>query len=119
MYLNSSSGIQILPAILPDVSKCTTFIREPTWVAAAAFAGFEPRKFTDAERAEFNDDPKRLTEFRRWLEHNANKIFPLFVNNSTAQSVARDGFEATMRQRLQDEDLESKLIPEWAVGCRR
>lgn len=30
---NGSSGIQVLPAIQPIVSKVTTFIREPTWVS--------------------------------------------------------------------------------------
>lgn len=108
-----------MPAILPDVAKCTTFIREPTWVAVAGFAGFEARKFTEEERAEFENDPDKLQTFRRWLEHNANKTFPLFIDNTPAQKFAHESFIAAMKEKLQDEYLEDKLIPEWGVGCRR
>ncbi|OAL31709.1 integral peroxisomal membrane protein [Fonsecaea nubica] len=81
-----SSGIQFLPAILPQVSHCTTFIREPTWVAVAGFSGFNPRKFTQEEKAAFLSDPIKLQTLRRWLEHNANRTFPLFLEDGPAQS---------------------------------
>lgn len=101
------------------MSHCTTFIREPTWVAVAGFSGFEARKFSDEEKKDFLRNPEKLTTFRRWLEHNANKTFPLFLSDGPAQSMAKQTFESTMKEKLQDADLESKLIPEWAVGCRR
>ncbi|KAJ5085310.1 hypothetical protein N7532_010081 [Penicillium argentinense] len=116
---NGSSGIQILPAILPQVSKCTTFIREPSWVAVAGFAGFEPRRFEKAEKETFARDPGALLKFRRWLEHNMNKVFPLFIANSPAQEQSRELFETSMQGVLKDPVLEDQLIPKWAVGCRR
>jgi hypothetical protein len=66
-----SSGIQILPAILPEVAKLTTFIREPTWVAVGGFAGFKPRKFTEQEIYDFKHSTDKLGTYRHWLEHNA------------------------------------------------
>ncbi|MCJ1297802.1 hypothetical protein MMC08_000590 [Hypocenomyce scalaris] len=116
---NGSSGIQILPAILPAVSKVTTFIREPTWVAVAGFAGFAARNYTDEERSRFLEDPNELTKFRKWLEHNANKTFPLFLDHSDAQTQMKAYFEMTMKEKIQDQALEDKLIPKWGVGCRR
>lgn len=119
-FLRSSSGIQILPAILPTVAKVTTFVREPTWVATGGgFAGFLPRKFSEAERAEFAQNEDKLLAYRRWIDHNQNKAFPLFIDNTEAQSLTREYFVASMKERLKDQYLEEKLIPEWAVGCRR
>lgn len=119
LTVHSSSGIQILPAILPEVSKVTTFIREPTWIAVAGIAGFESREFTPEEKKKFQEDPNALLSFRRWLEHNANRTFPLFVDKSPAQEMARQLFISSMKEKLQDPYLEEKIIPEWAVGCRR
>ncbi|KAJ6027895.1 uncharacterized protein N7446_003505 [Penicillium canescens] len=116
---NGSSGIQILPAILPQVSKCTTFIREPSWIAMTGFAGFQPRNFTREEKAKFANDPNALKAFRHWLEHNANKIFPLFLATSPQQTGAHEIFQSSMENTLQDPNLAEKLIPTWAVGCRR
>ncbi|KAJ5222853.1 uncharacterized protein N7469_009093 [Penicillium citrinum] len=116
---NGSSGIQILPTILPQVSQCTTFIRGPSWVALSGLAGFEPRKFNQEERERFASNPNHLLKFRRLLEHNTNKIFPLFLANSSTQQQSREVFESCMKDALKDPVLEEQLIPKWAVGCRR
>ncbi|KAB8211787.1 hypothetical protein BDV34DRAFT_219001 [Aspergillus parasiticus] len=116
---NGSSGIQILPAILPEVARCTTFIREPTWVAVSGFSGFQPRRFEPDEKDRFTKDPKALHTFRRWLEHNANKAYPLFFAKSEAQEEARNQFVDSMKDALKNPGLEEKVIPPWAVGCRR
>ncbi|KAF3911872.1 hypothetical protein AA313_de0209649 [Arthrobotrys entomopaga] len=124
---NGSSGMQVLPAILPEVSKCTTFIREPTWVLPFGPDGTLPRKFNDEEReafaaaatAEDDGDGEELYKFRRWLEHRMNRAFPIFINDSPFQKGVREACETHMRSVLQDGYLEDKIIPEWAVGCRR
>lgn len=116
---NRSSGIQILPAILPQVSECTTFIREPSWVALSGVAGLEPRKFSQEEKEKFARNPNHLLRFRRSLEHNTNKIFPIFLANSTAQQQSRELFRSSMQDALKDPALEEQLIPKWDVGCRR
>ncbi|KAG9605986.1 flavin-binding monooxygenase, partial [Aureobasidium melanogenum] len=63
---NGSSGIQILPAVLPSVKSLTTFIREPTWVAPPL--GQEPKKYTDAEIQQFKTDPQFHLEMRQEIE---------------------------------------------------
>ncbi|KAE8312435.1 hypothetical protein BDV41DRAFT_577625 [Aspergillus transmontanensis] len=64
---NGSSGIQILPAILPEVARCTTFIREPTWVAVSGFSGFQPRRF--------EPDEKDISS--AWVQQNIQAVGPL------------------------------------------
>ncbi|CAI7571914.1 unnamed protein product [Penicillium pancosmium] len=115
---NGSSGIQILPAILPQVSKLTTFIREPSWIVSGV-AGFEPRKFEENEKEEFAKDPITLLKFRRGIEQNMNRIFPLFLADSPTQQRSRESFSASMQGVLKDPALGDQLIPKWAVGCRR
>lgn len=100
-------------------ARCTTFIREPTWVAVSGFSGFQPRRFEPDEKDRFTKDPKALHTFRRWLEHNANKTYPLFFARSEAQEEARNEFVNSMRDALKNPGLEEKVIPPWAVGCRR
>ncbi|KAF9889894.1 hypothetical protein FE257_006766 [Aspergillus nanangensis] len=116
---NGSSGIQILPAILPQVSKLTTFIREPTWVALSGIAGFQPRKFDFEERERFENDPKALQAFRHWLEHNVNSMYPLFFGGSETQKQVHEQFIQAMKDAIGNPTLEKKIIPEWDVGCRR
>ncbi|OQD79940.1 hypothetical protein PENANT_c041G06287 [Penicillium antarcticum] len=92
---------------------------EPSWIAMAGFAGFQPRNFTREEKAKFANDPNAHKAFRHWLEHNANKIFPLFLASSPQQTSAHANFKSSMETALQDPNLAEKLIPNWAVGCRR
>ncbi|KAE8332644.1 hypothetical protein BDV39DRAFT_188764 [Aspergillus sergii] len=101
------------------VARCTTFIREPTWVAVSGFSGFQPRRFEPDEKDRFTKDPKALHTFRRWLEHNANKAYPVFFAKSEAQEEARNQFVDSMKDALKNPGLEEKVIPPWAVGCRR
>jgi len=88
-------------------------------VALSGLAGFEPRKFNQEEREKFASNPNHLLKFRRLLEHNTNKIFPLFLANSSTQQQSREVFESSMQDALKDPMLEEQLIPKWAVGCRR
>lgn len=114
----SSSGIQILPAILPQASKITTFIREPSWIVSGV-AGFEPRKFEEKEKEEFAKQPSTLLKFRRGIEQSMNRIFPLFLADSATQKRSRESFSASMQVVLEDPVLVEQLIPKWAAGCRR
>ncbi|KAJ5713998.1 uncharacterized protein N7483_011179 [Penicillium malachiteum] len=63
---NGSSGIQVLPAILPRVKEVTTFIREPTWVSP--IPGLEQHIFTAEEKEAFAAKPGLLTQYRKDIE---------------------------------------------------
>ncbi|KAK1466334.1 monooxygenase [Colletotrichum cuscutae] len=114
---NGSSGIQVLPAIREQCKRVTTFIRRPTWVSPAQ--GLEQHLFSPAEKAEFATKPGALLEYRKNNESGLNGQFGIFLKNNKINEDTHAYFVQQMKEKLNDPALESKLIPEWSVGCRR
>lgn len=121
---NGASAIQILPQMQPAAQEIVTYIRTPTWIIPDFLAEFTPEGknflYSEEQKRKFREDPTELRELRRKLEHAFNTFFMVFLKDSALQSAVRGSFTDTMRQRLNgDEDLISKLVPEYPVGCRR
>ncbi|KAL3430356.1 hypothetical protein BDV09DRAFT_199749 [Aspergillus tetrazonus] len=114
---NGSSGIQVLPAVLPEVRKVTTFIREPTWVSPVK--GLEQHIFSEEEKQAFAANSQHLTEYRRGIERGMNGQFAIFLRNTEGQRSTREYMTQQMKEKLNNVDLEKVLIPDWSVGCRR
>lgn len=114
---NGSSGIQVLPTIQPHVNHVTTFIREPTWVSPVQ--GLEQHVFSQEERETFAKEPGKLTAYRKNIETGLNGQFALFLKNTNVNNATHDYMVQQMKEKLGDENLISKLIPDWSVGCRR
>ncbi|KAJ3505848.1 hypothetical protein NLJ89_g7199 [Agrocybe chaxingu] len=114
---NGSSGIQVLPAIHPIVSKVTTFIRSPTWVSPSH--NIVQHVYTEEEHREFETSPGALLRYRKMLESSLNNLFPMFIADSDVQKSMYEGMVQTMKDKLRDEALAQLVIPKWAVGCRR
>jgi hypothetical protein len=128
-----SSGIQILPAILPQVKSVTTFIREPTWYVEVVGAeiseidiarvspvqGLEQKIYTAAEKEEFRRNPSSLLQYRQKIERGNNRLFPLFLQGSDENKATTTHMVDAMKGKLNDQKLENLLIPSWSVGCRR
>jgi cation diffusion facilitator CzcD-associated flavoprotein CzcO len=112
-----SSGIQVLPTIQPHVPKVTTFIREPTWVSPVQ--GLEQHVFTDQERLEFATKPGVLTDYRKNVERGLNGQFGIFLKDTNVNNETEKYMRQQMKDKLQNDFLEQKLIPDWRVGCRR
>ena len=114
---NGSSGIQVLPTIQPHVKHVTTFIREPTWVSPVQ--GLEQHVFSEDELRDFESKPGVLTDYRKKIETGLNGQFGLFLKGNVIDTSTRDYMIEQMQQKIGDERLASKLIPEWSLGCRR
>ncbi|CAG8978763.1 hypothetical protein HYALB_00012495 [Hymenoscyphus albidus] len=114
---NGSSGIQVLPKIQPIARKVTTFIREPTWVSPVQ--GLEDHIYSPQERKEFAEKPYVLTEYRKNVERGLNGQFGIFLKNTKPSTEITEYMTQQMKERLQNQYLEERLIPEWSVGCRR
>lgn len=114
---NGSSGIQVLPAIRDKCAKVTTFIREPTWVSPVQ--GLEQHRYSEREKAEFASKPNALLEYRKVVETGLNGQFGIFLKNNQINQETHKHMLSQMKQKLNDPFLESKLIPDWSVGCRR
>ena len=112
---NGSSGIQVLPAIREKCSKVTTFIREPTWVSPVQ--GLEQHLFSEQEKSDFVQKPGTLLDYRKNVETGLNGQFGLFLKNNKINQDTREYMLAQMREKLNDPYLESKLVPEWSLGC--
>lgn len=111
-----SSAIQVLPTIAPKVSKVTTFIRSPTWVAPVQ--GFEQHVYTPEERKLFETDPEAFLAYRKGQESSVNSLFGIFISGSDTQKAVFADMRARMKAALNNESLEW-TIPEFGVGCRR
>ncbi|KAI9745057.1 MAG: hypothetical protein M1818_001335 [Claussenomyces sp. TS43310] len=115
---NGSSGIQLLPEVLPRVKKMTNFIRGPTWVAPA-LRGMMQHHYTENELNDFATKPGHLLEHRKKYQTSTSGVFNLFMKGSQTQKDVRATMEKHMRDKLQDPALEERMIPNWSVGCRR
>ncbi|KAH6672068.1 hypothetical protein B0J14DRAFT_86014 [Halenospora varia] len=114
---NGSSGIQVLPKIQPITSKVTTFIREPTWVSPVQ--GLEQHIYSTQEQRDFANKPGLLTEYRKGIERGLNGQFGIFLRDTKPNNDTHDYMMAQMKEKLQNQYLEERLIPQWSVGCRR
>ncbi|KAK8166410.1 FAD/NAD(P)-binding domain-containing protein [Phyllosticta citrichinensis] len=115
---NGSSGIQVLPAIQPEVRSLTTFIRHNTWITKP-FGKDGPRGYTEDEMEEFKD-PNVLLEHRKEAEAGMNSMFGVFLRDHPVQQEARKIMAEEMEVRLDgNKALSTRLIPTWSVGCRR
>ena len=76
--------------------------------------------YTEEEKRRIKDDLGALREYLKKIESGSNRSFDMFVKGSTAQKVGRKHTADMLKSRLNnDDDLASKLTPEWEVGCRQ
>ncbi|KAF5010117.1 hypothetical protein FDECE_3703 [Fusarium decemcellulare] len=121
---SGASGIQVVPAIKPIVSKLISFNRSPTWVAPdfAYQLAKDGRNtlYSEEQRREWRQNPDKLRQYRREIEHAMNARFPSFYKHSEAQKQGRAFVAKSMADKLNNRpDLIEKLIPKFELGCRR
>lgn len=121
---NGSSAVQIIPQLQPKASHLFEYIRTPTYIVPEFLPEFAPDgtnfMYTDEHKAQLARNPTELRDLRRKMEHSFNCFFRLFLQHSPQQAWARETFTQMMKDKLNgDEELISKLVPHWPVGCRR
>ncbi|CAG9943089.1 unnamed protein product [Clonostachys rosea f. rosea IK726] len=114
---NGSSGIQVLPAIREKCKRVINFIREPTYVSPVQ--GLEQHKFSAEELDKFANEKGTLTAYRKGIESGLNGQFGIFLKGTQVNQDTRAYMLQQMKEKLSNEYLESKLIPDWSLGCRR
>jgi len=121
---NGSSGIQIVAAMQPKVSKLVTYVRSPTWISVNFCAekakdgkNFE---YSEEDKIKFRGDAKAHLEYRKGLEASVNAFFFGMVVGHPAQEGLEAACKAQMLEILQnDPEMASKMIPGFHPGCRR
>ncbi|KAI0095873.1 FAD/NAD(P)-binding domain-containing protein [Daldinia grandis] len=112
-----SSAVQILPTIQPTVKNVTIFIRSPTWVLPDI--SIEAGQFTPEEIERFKKEPETVLELRRTNERTMNSIFSLYLKGTVLQEQCKTLLKGEMEKIFDDEESRRKLIPDFAVGCKR
>jgi len=81
--------------------------------------GLEQHVFSDSEKLEFSMKPGALVDYRKNIERGLNGQFGIFLKNTNVNSDTEAYFRMQMKNKLKNEYLEERLIPNWHVGCRR
>ena len=121
-----SSGVQVVPSILPLVKELYVVARSATWITA----GFAPKfagpngenfKYSEETKQRFRDDPRLYLSYCKAVETELNQRFKLVVNGSADAAEAREYSIKEMQRKLAGRpDLVDHLMPKnFAVGCRR
>lgn len=125
---NGSTGIQIVPAIQPEVKQLVHLIRSPTWITPGAASRYPslkggeiPNVFSEEQKEVFRTDPERYAEFRKQIEREINSKFRMLVNGAEMAERARQGAYDSMVDLLGERaaELGPQIIPDFAIGCRR
>ncbi|RAL03178.1 flavin-containing monooxygenase [Aspergillus ibericus CBS 121593] len=112
-----SSAVQILPAIQPIVNRVKIFIRSPTWLLPDIST--EAGKFSQEQIDEFVNNPESVTALRQDNERTMNSIFTMYLKDTVLQEQAKGLLTSVMRNAFRDQEMEDRLIPKFAVGCKR
>ncbi|KAK5400810.1 hypothetical protein LTR06_011231 [Exophiala xenobiotica] len=121
-----SSGVQVLPAILPKIKEAFVVARSATWITAGfapKYAGPNGENFAYSEetRRKFREDPDLYLRYCKGVESELNQRFKLVVNGSKDAIQARAYSIQEMTRKLAGRpDLIDHLMPkDFGVGCRR
>ncbi|RAK96856.1 flavin-containing monooxygenase [Aspergillus ibericus CBS 121593] len=125
---NGSSGIQIVPGMLPKVTHMDHYVRSRTWIAPS-FARSELERrgvksdnfsFTPEELKTFNTDHNAYQQFRKEIELQLQSVHGATLLGTPEQLGAKEAFAENMRQRLSRKpELYEKLLPAFPPVCRR
>ncbi|KAK2592767.1 hypothetical protein QQS21_009539 [Conoideocrella luteorostrata] len=125
-----SSGIQVVPAILPRVKAMDHYIRGRTWISTqlsedvvqertknCGSANFE---YTTEEKKFWKVNPQAYIQYRKELEHRLQGNYAVSRRDDPRHSSARAHFAENMRSRLASKpELADILIPSYPPLCKR
>lgn len=119
-----SSAVQIIPNIQPAVGKLLAFLRSPVWIttgfgAKHAGPGGTNFEYSAEQIKKWNEDPEEYTKYARDVEGELNKRFNLMHLESKDQKTSREIIANMMKEKLNNEKIARKMVPEFALGCRR
>ncbi|KAF1944551.1 hypothetical protein EJ02DRAFT_442585 [Clathrospora elynae] len=105
---------------LKTAKQVTNLIRNPTWITpslgSAAIGDKVSKTYSEEEERVFREDSKKLNQYRGEIQHASNKAFAIV----SKQSLSSFTTNHPMFDRLGgNEELATKLTPNWEVGCRR
>ncbi|KAJ5729799.1 uncharacterized protein N7483_004307 [Penicillium malachiteum] len=125
---NGSSGIQIVPGILPKVAHIDHYMRNRTWIAPGFARGELDRRGIDAENYSFTaeeietfkNDSEAYQKFRKDTEFLLQSDHPFTITGTPKQVGSIPFFIDNMTRRLAKKpELLDQILPDFPVACRR
>ncbi|CAK7213573.1 hypothetical protein SBRCBS47491_001850 [Sporothrix bragantina] len=129
---NGASGMQVLPAILPEVRHLSHFARTRNWVSAAFNGGLTAQAaqrgnpaghaIPEETRNHFAspEGAQDYLAYRKEIEATFHSGFAGFVLGSEANAKLRESLTALIADRVgHNPELLAKLLPDYAPLCKR
>ncbi|KAI1259174.1 FAD/NAD(P)-binding domain-containing protein [Xylariaceae sp. FL1019] len=114
---SGSSAVQLLPAIQPIVKSVKMIIRTPSWILPDIST--ESSVMSPERIKQLVQSPELLLNVRRENERTMNSIFSVYMKGSVLQEQAKVLLELATREALCNYGAADKMIPDFAVGCKR
>lgn len=121
-----SSGVQVVPAIIDEVSELFVVARSATWITAGfapKYAGESGKNFSYSEEIKdrFRNDTDFYLAYCKGVESELNQRFKIVINDSEDANNARQYSSNEMRRKLAGrDDIIDHLMPKnFGIGCRR
>ena len=102
-----------------EVKHLTSFHRSPTWITNEFSQEDRLTEYSDEQRDTWKQNPAEFIKFRKAIETSSNKFFSSQIKGSQAQEEMLKRFTRDMSVVLDRKNLSSRIIPDFAVGCRR
>jgi cation diffusion facilitator CzcD-associated flavoprotein CzcO len=109
-----ASAIQLVPAIVDDVSSLTVFQRTPAWVLPRrdrAVPGWQRRLYTRWPMSQ-----RMVREVQYWRRE---LVVHAMVSRLTLLERAADQAKRRLAAQVPDEQLRARLTPDYLPGCKR
>ncbi|KAJ4321385.1 hypothetical protein N0V94_002922 [Neodidymelliopsis sp. IMI 364377] len=116
---SGASSIQTVPKMQPHAKHLDIFVRTGVWFVQIANNYGQNKEYSQEERDEFRNDPKKLVAHAKDIENQVNGLFGAFYSGSAEQKGAQDLFRQRMKDFIKDERLLQGFTPKFEVGCRR
>ncbi|KUJ06943.1 FAD/NAD(P)-binding domain-containing protein [Mollisia scopiformis] len=126
---NGATGVQLVPAMQPDVKKLIHCIRSRTWIAGPSepvqfcqqFTTDSSDRFPEEWKQNLLDNPEEYAKLLSDIDHLCKKErFKTILNGSNEALHSLVTITEYMKQELEEKpELIDILIPTGPVGCRR
>ena len=114
---SGSTGVQIVSALVKQCAEVVHFQRTAQWIFPSTV-----REFTEADKAAFRADPKKIDEIRFGPEAFARRNrFTNAIIDAESPELAeiQDIVEKNLEDSVRDPALKAKLTPNYKAACKR
>ncbi len=109
-----ASGVQVIPALVPEVESMNVFQRTPHWVMPRPdrILGERERKFIHAM-------PLITDIYREMMYWQLEARMLAFKGNRTIIKIFQNKAKKFLKRNIPDPELRNKLTPDFMLGCKR